>query len=71
MIQFFTTLIERAFFTTVISTAAVFLGGTLIGLVMSLAEAAAVVAIFKPRIPTQDLATSLRGFFAIGEQSRG
>ncbi len=63
VIQFFTTLIEGAFFTTVISTAAIFLGGALIGLVMSLAEAAAAVAIFKPRIPTQDLATSLRAFF--------
>jgi len=58
VIQFFTTLIEGAFFTTIISTPAIFLGGTLIGLVMSLAKAVAVVFNFKPGIPTQDLATS-------------
>lgn len=64
VIQFFADLIEGAFFTTIISTAVIFLGGTLIGLVMSLAEAVAAVVIFKPRVATQDLVTSLRGFFA-------
>ncbi len=64
VIQFFANLIEGTFFTTRISTAAIFIGGTLVSLAMSLAEAMAVVSIFKPRVPIQDLVTSLKSFFA-------
>lgn len=64
MIQFFANLIEEVFFTTRISTAAIFIGGILVGLAMSLAEAMAVVSLFKPGVPIQGLVTSLKSFFA-------
>jgi hypothetical protein len=64
VIQFFADLIEGAFFTTIVSTAATFLGGTLIGVVISLAEAAAGASMFKPRILVQDFPASFRSFFA-------
>jgi hypothetical protein len=70
VVQLFADLIEGAFFTTAISSASVFLGGTIVSLLITAAEAGAAIALF-PLPPASRRLRDLLRDYRWGVGSRG